>query len=74
MNEKLMVALHLTDAEYNLLLQVHADHNRSMGLAYRTNYSLSEIVKVERNIKEFCLNVYYRNGEWFKYFRDGTWG
>lgn len=73
MKNKLPVAIHLTDAEYRLLLQVYADHNSSIGLKERANFLLSEVVKVERNRKEFCLNVYYRNGEWFKYFRDGTW-
>lgn len=71
---KLPVAKHLSDGEYKLLLSVYANHNRSMGLRERKKYTLSDIVKVERNLKEKCLKVYFKNGEWYHYFTDGTWG
>jgi len=71
---KLPVAKHLTDGEYKLLLNVYASHNRSMGLEERKKYTLSNIVKVKRNAKEKCLEVYYSNGDWFHYFTNGTWG
>lgn len=73
MKNKLSVAKHLNDAEYNLLMSVYANHNRSMGLKERVNYSLSHIVKVKRNLKEKCLEVYYQNGNWWKYHVNGTW-
>ena len=73
MRKKLPIAAHLNDFEYNTLLQTYANHNRSMGLDERKNYHLSHIVKVERNIKENCLNVYYKNGDWWHYTHDGTW-
>ncbi|APC50372.1 hypothetical protein BME96_19000 (plasmid) [Virgibacillus halodenitrificans] len=73
MERKAKVAEHLTDEEYRLLLRVYADHNSSMGLERRKNYSLSHIVKVERNIKENCLHVHYENGDWWHYCVDGTW-
>lgn len=72
-NNRLPVAKHLSDGEYNLLLQVHANHNRSMGLKERGKYSLSNIVKVERNLKGNCLNVHYKNGDWWQYHPNGTW-
>jgi len=55
MRNKLPVAIHLTDAEYRLLFQVYADHNSSISLKHRADYLLSEVVKVERNPKDFCL-------------------
>lgn len=74
MSKKIPVANHLSDNEYKLFLQVYAEHNRSIGLKERANYNLSEVVRVERNIKDKCLNVFFRNGEWFKYYVNGTWG
>lgn len=71
---RLPVASHLTDAEYRLLLEVYANHNSNIGLKERMNYDLSKVMRVERNVIELCLNVHFHNGEWFKYYRDGTWG
>lgn len=71
MNKKIEVAQHLSDAEYKILLQTYANHNRSMGLEERKNYTLSDIVKVERGNR--CLKVYYKNGDWWHYTPDGTW-
>lgn len=70
---KLPIAKHLSDGEYKLLLSVYANHNRSMGLEERKKYTLSDMVKVKRNLKEKCLEVYFNNGEWFHYFPNGTW-
>lgn len=72
--KKLPVAAHLSDAEYKLLLQVYANHNCSMGLKEREQHSLSYIVKVVRNTNEKCLEVHYQNGNWWKYYANGTWG
>jgi len=73
MIKKLPVAAHLNDDEYKLLLTVYANHNSSMGLKERNNYTLSDIVKVERNTEEKCLNVHYKNGDWWHYSTNGTW-
>jgi hypothetical protein len=70
---KILAAKHLSDVEYGLLLKVHAKHIRGMGKEARENYSLENIVKIKRNIKENCLNVYYSNGDWFHYAANGTW-
>lgn len=72
--KKIPVAEHLTDKEYQLLLQVYANHNSSMGMEKRKNYTLSHIVKVARNSKDNCLEVYYKSGEFWKYYGNGTWG
>jgi len=71
---KFPAAKHLSDGEYRLLLTVYADHNSSMGLEERKNYTLSDIVKVKRNPEENCLDVHYQNGEWWHYYGNGTWG
>lgn len=67
------VAKHLNKYELELLLKVYAEHNRSMGMEERKNYTFSDIVKVERDPVNKCLKVYYKNGEWFHYRTDGTW-
>lgn len=73
MNKKLPVAMHLNDTEYHVLLSVYAKHNSSMGMAKMKNYTLSDIVKVERNTEENCLNVHYKNGDWWHYTPNGQW-
>lgn len=70
--EKLIVAKHLSDIEYQLLMQVYANHNRSMGMEKRKDYTLSDIIKVKRNVEERCLNVHYKS-DWWHYCTDGTW-
>lgn len=73
--KKLEVAKHLTDAEYTMFLETYARHNSTMGLEVRKNYTLSDIVKVERNREDTqkCLNVHYKNGDWWRYMPDRTW-
>lgn len=71
--KKILAAKHLSDEEYQLLLQVYANHNRSMGMKERVKYNLSDVVKVKRNLKEKCIEVYYSNGEWWHYSVNGTW-
>lgn len=71
--KKFPVASHLSDSDYRLLLKVYANHNSSMGMIDRKNYTLSDIVKVKRNNKEKCLEVYYADGEWWHYAADGSW-
>lgn len=73
MSKKLDVAKHLSDAEYKLLLETYARHNSMMGLEARKKYTLSHIIKVERNASENCLNVYYENGDWWHYTPQKTW-
>lgn len=70
---KLPVAEHLNEQEYAILLETYAKHNSSMGLEERKAYTLSDIVKVERNLEENCLNVYYKNGDWWHYTPRKTW-
>lgn len=73
MSKRISVAEHLNDEEYRVLLETYANHNSNMGLEKRKNYTLSHIVKVERNIKDNCLNVHYKNGDWWHYTPSGTW-
>lgn len=71
MNKKLPTAAHLTDGEYNCLLETYAAHNASMGLSERGKYTLSHITKVERGNN--CLHVYYDNGDWWHYALGRKW-
>lgn len=70
---RLPAAEHLNDKEYRTLMRTYANHNSSMGLSERVKYSASDIVKVEVNKQENCLNVHYNNGDWWKYTHDGRW-
>jgi len=71
--KKIPIAEHLTDEEYSLLLNVYANHNRSMKLDDRKNRTLSDIVKIVRISGEKSLMVYYKNGDSWRYSEDGTW-
>ena len=73
MMKTLPAGKHLNDEEYNLLLSVYANHNRSMGRDERIKYSLSHVVKVVRNVKEKCLEVHYSDGNWWHYSVNGSW-
>lgn len=66
-------ARRLTDREYVILMQVYANHNSSMGLEMRKKYTLSDIDKIKINKEENCLEVFFSNGDWWKYHSDGTW-
>ncbi|BDH62154.1 hypothetical protein MTP04_22840 [Lysinibacillus sp. PLM2] len=69
---RLKVAKHLTEQEYDRLLKTHASHNRSMGLNEREKYTLENIVKVKRGEKG-NLHVHYDNGDWWHYTPAGNW-
>lgn len=71
--KKLPYLSHLSDNECKNFFETYADHNASMGLERRINYTLSDIERVERNVEENCLNVYYRNGDWWHYTPNRTW-
>lgn len=60
--EKLPVAEHLTDSEYKILIETHLKHNTTMGIKEQGNYTLLDIVKVERNVEGNCLHVHYKYG------------
>lgn len=64
---------HLNDYERNNLLKTYSIHLRSMGEQERKNFQLHNITKVERNFEEKCFQVYFKNGEWFKYTLNHEW-
>ncbi|HZG73968.1 MAG TPA: hypothetical protein VEY51_20735, partial [Chondromyces sp.] len=71
--KKIPAANHLTDEEYHLLLKVYADHNSSMKFDDRKEHTLSHVVKVVRSPHEKSLIVYYKNGNSWRYSKEGTW-
>lgn len=70
MAKKLPVAAHLDNVEYNVLVQVYANHNSSMSIAEREKYSLSHIVKAEK-IKDGIVLVCYEDGRAWYYTING---
>lgn len=71
--EKIPAAKHLSDQVYRILIKTNAKHLRYMWEEDRDKYSLNEIIKVEINREENCLNVYYSNSDWWHYTLDGNW-
>lgn len=61
--KKLPVAKHLSNEDYRTLLIAYAEHNSSMGREESKNYTLSDIVKVEKNDDNQWLNVHYKDGK-----------
>ena len=68
------MTIKLNEVETKLFERVNAKHLSVIGNEEKTKYQKEEIVKIERDIRNKCLKVYFRNGEWFRYFTDGTWG
>lgn len=54
--------------------RAHAAHLATMGSQMREEYTLDQVKLIKANNKERCIEVKYKNGDWYKYFPDGTWG
>lgn len=72
--EKLPVFNKLTDKEYELFLKIYNNHISAMGAKERQKHTLSDIVKVDKDIKNRCFKVYFKNGNWWHYYLNGSWG
>ena len=44
-----------------------------MFIEERPQYSIENIIKVERNTEENCFHVYYKNGDWWHYTFNNEW-
>lgn len=64
----------LSENETKLFEKIHARHLNAMGSQEKLKYQREEILKIERDAANKCFKVYFRNGDWFRYFADGTWG
>lgn len=53
---------------------VHDKHLAAMGTEMRKDYTRDQIDRVIANHTETCIEVYYKNGEMFKYYPNYTWG
>lgn len=52
----------------------HRRHLSAMGTEARKQYERDQVKSVKTNNKEGCIEVRFKNGEWFKYYPNGTWG
>lgn len=52
---------------------VHRNHLAAMGTEKRKDYERDQVEAVRANNAERCIEVRYKNGEFFKYKPDGTW-
>ncbi|MCD8502140.1 MAG: hypothetical protein LRY71_11205 [Bacillaceae bacterium] len=65
---------HLNLKEQEVFRVTHKLHLATMGSEIREYYGLEQIKDVKPNSLEMCIEVSYKNGEFFKYFHDYTWG
>lgn len=63
----------LNDEERKIFLRTYQCHMNVLGEEERKKYKLSNIQKIERNFKESCFNVYYKNGDWWHYTFNCQW-
>lgn len=56
-----------------LFLKVHTEHLLNMTKEERKKYELTHIKQLVQNNKERCVEVFYKNGERFKYYENLTW-
>lgn len=64
----------LSEDEQKLFEKVYKKHFNALGSGEKEKYKKENIIKIERDVPNNCLNVYFGNGEWFRYYVDGTWG
>ncbi|KAB8126935.1 hypothetical protein F9U64_19145 [Gracilibacillus oryzae] len=62
------------DSAQKLFNRVHTKHLAAMGNDMRKEYGLDQVKRVKQNNLEKCVEVYFKNGEMFKYYTNGTWG
>ena len=53
--------------------RVHQRHLDAMGENQKKNYTKDQVKGIKPNNQEGCLEVYFKNGEMFKYAPNGTW-
>ena len=53
---------------------IHNRHLAAMSAETRQHYTRENVKRVKANNVEGCIEVYFKNGEWFKYYPNGTWG
>lgn len=63
----------LKDWQQHMFDTIYKRHLSAMGMDLRKNYT-EEHLKEIQSVELGHLNVYFDNGEWFKYFKNGTWG
>ncbi|WP_085993596.1 recombinase family protein [Oceanobacillus senegalensis] len=63
----------LTDLQKRIFNQTHPKHLESMKMDKRKEYDVQNIKKIKWDSREKCIKVYFKNGDWYHYFRDYTW-
>jgi len=61
----------LTNEQKDLFDSVYKNHIMAMKAEMRKRYSEQHLEKVKAD--KGGIKVYFDNGEWFKYLKDGTW-
>ena|SRR5690625_4548051 len=55
------------------LIRVYWSHYNSWGSNARINYTIDNIKRVRYNSSEIVIEIYFANGDWYKYHPNGSW-
>lgn len=69
---KIAVAKHLSDEDYQLFMTTYSSHMRSMGTEMQRKYSTNNIKKVVVRVPGKLIEVHFKNGDWWHY-ESGRW-
>ncbi|MDQ0876788.1 D-alanyl-D-alanine dipeptidase [Paenibacillus sp. V4I3] len=61
----------LTELQQNLFKRAYTMHSNAMGT--EKQHKLDQLKEIKWDMKERCLKVYFKNGDWWHYCLDGTW-
>jgi len=53
--------------------ETHKRHLAAMGATKRKEYARDQVKEIKSNLEERVLEVYFKNGELFKYAPNGDW-
>jgi len=53
--------------------ETHKRHLAAMGATKRKEYARDQVKEIKSNLEERVLEVYFKNGELFKYSPNGDW-
>lgn len=63
----------LAPDQAELFDKIYNRHYHAWGTEKRKEFTPDQIKNVKWDAKEKCIKVYYKNGDWWHYDRDGTW-
>jgi hypothetical protein len=65
--------VNLTADQQQLLERVYARHMAAMGTEMRSRYPVDQIKEVKWDKVDRTVNIYFQNGDWWHYNKQGNW-